>query len=255
MRTFTAQAALAFGALGLAGCAAVPTAPPLPPAPGPARGVVFCVEGAGNWGTGCDALRRAVADADLPVEVRAFPWSYGPGRVIADQTDYEHARAAGRKLAGEIADLRAAHPDLAVDVVAHSAGSAVALAAAEASAPGAVDRLILIAPAVSSDYDLRLALAASRQGVDVFPSGRDFCVLGVGVAVVGTTDRRWAPAAGWGGFTLPPGAAPAAYGQVREHPWAPADVAAGHLGGHYGAFRAAYLRDHVAPLLQADAAR
>ena len=39
-----------------------------------------------------------------------------------------------------------------------------------------------------------------RQGIDVFCSERDWVTLGVGVTIVGTTDRRWAAAAGRVGF-------------------------------------------------------
>ena len=84
--------------------------------------------------------------------------------------------------------------------VAHSAGSLVALTAVEAAPPGSVDRLILLAPAVSSEYDLRPALGNVRQGIDVLRSYRDQWYLGVGAYLVGTTDRRWEAAAGRVGF-------------------------------------------------------
>jgi pimeloyl-ACP methyl ester carboxylesterase len=241
--------------VALTGCASAPSLSLAPVPARPIRAVVFCVEGAGNFGGACEVLRRTVAEADLPLEVQSFRWSYGPGRVIADQTDYEHARAAGRKLALEVRELRSCHPGLAIDLVAHSAGSAVALAAAEELPPGSIDRMILVAPAVSTEYDLRPALAACRQGIDVFLSARDFWVLGLGVALVGTTDRHWTTAAGWAGFSPPGDAFVGAYAQLREHPWVPCDVASGNLGGHYGVFRPAYLRENVVPLLSDSACR
>jgi hypothetical protein len=109
--------------------------------------------------------------------------------------------------------------------------------------------MILVAPAVSTEYDLRPALTACRQGIDVFLSARDFWVLGLGVALVGTTDRHWTTAAGWAGFSPPTDADAGAYAQLRQHPWAPCDMASGNLGGHFGAFRAGYMRQNVAPLL------
>jgi pimeloyl-ACP methyl ester carboxylesterase len=217
-----------------------------------AGSVVFCADGAGNSAGLSTALREAVAAEQLPLCVETVDWSYGPGRYLADETDYAHARDAGCRLAARISAYRQNYPDCRVYLVAHSAGSAVALAAAENLPPASVERIVLLAPAVSSQYDLRPALCTARCGIDVFSSERDWAVLGLGVGVVGTTDRHWSAAAGRVGFK-PVGQSPddaALYAKLREHPWDPCVAWTGNTGGHFGTYlQPRYLHAYVLPLL------
>ena len=131
-------------------------------------------------------------------------------------------------------------------VVAHSAGAVVALTAAERLPAGAVDRIILLAPAVSPGYDVRQALKASRHGVDVFYSSTD--MMSRGLALTGTADGSNVPSAGANGFADPQGAGSSSlrqYGYTREM------SRTGHLGGHYGWTKIGFLRDYVVPMLAA----
>jgi pimeloyl-ACP methyl ester carboxylesterase len=219
--------------------------------------VVVCADGAGNTRGLSTALRDAVAAEQAPVCVETVDWSYGPGRYLADEMDYAHARQAGSRLAGRVIAYRQTFPDCRVCLVGHSAGCAVVLAAAENLPPDSVERIVLLAPAVSSGYDLRPALRAARQGIDVFCSERDWAVLGLGVGLVGTTDRRWTAAAGRVGFKpivqTPDDAC--LYGKLREHRWDPAVAWTGNAGGHFGTYqRPAFLHAYVLPLLTREAA-
>ncbi len=216
----------------------------------PVKGAIFCADGAGGFGHTTQALRQAVDEQDLPLYVHCLEWSHGYGRVLADQMDHCHVEAEGRRLAGLIADWRARYPGQPVYAVGHSAGTAVIVAAAAQLPPGSVERIVLLAPAVSAGCDLRGALACARQGVDVFYSERDWASLGLGVAIVGTTDRRWSAAAGRVGFR-PPACAPAdaaLYAKLRQHAWDPCVAWSGNQGGHYGASKPAYLKAYVLPL-------
>jgi pimeloyl-ACP methyl ester carboxylesterase len=249
-------------ALLLAGCVglSVREAPPAPPpavsaalgGPLPApRAVAFCADGAGGYGGTSRALRAAFARHGVPVQVEEVRWSHGEGRVLADHLHLAHVRAEACRLAGEVTAWRRRHPGQPVYLVGHSAGSAVVLEATRALPPGGVERVVLLAPAVSADYDLRPALAGARAGVDVFCSDRDWVWLGLGVAVVGTTDRRWAAAAGRVGFRPVircPGDA-GLYARLRQHRWDPCVAWTGNSGGHYGTYTTAYLDAYVLPLL------
>jgi len=218
------------------------------------RGVIFAIEGAGGWEAEATstALRQTIAEQGLPYYVATFDWSHGRGRFFADQVDVGYARDEGRCLAEHIAAYRQNCPCAQIFVVAHSAGSLVALSAAEAVPPGSIDRLILLAPAVSSAYDLRPALCNTRQGIDVFRSYHDLLILGLYVYLIGTTDRRWDAAAGRVGFE-PIVCGPsdcALYQKLRDHPWDPSLAWTGNDGGHYGSHSPGYLRAYVLPLLQ-----
>ncbi len=233
--------------LSACGCAA-PRAVVLQPPPKPgARGIVFSVDGAGDFHAASEALRRAIDEAGVPLDVETFVWSHGYGRVLADETDYAYARCQGQRLAARVCAYRQSHPDCRVYLLGHSAGSGVVLAAAENLPPDSVDRILLLAPSVSSGYDLRRALQTTRGGLDVFTSCRDTWSLGLGITLAGTADRQPGPAAGRVGFA--PQDAPL-YARLRQHAWDPCVAWTGNEGGHYGAYQDKFLRAYVLPLLR-----
>jgi pimeloyl-ACP methyl ester carboxylesterase len=226
------------------------------PVPATFRGVVFAADGAGGAETTSQALREAIYEERLPLQVETVRWSYGPGLFLFDQLGYSHTDAEARRLVERITAFRAQFPDIPVSMVAHSAGGAVVLAAADQLPPGSVEHIILLAPAVSHDYDLRPALRASREGVDLFCSRRDWIYLGIGTTLVGNADGSWAPPAGRVGFHVAPEAPgdAALYARLHEHPWDPTVEWTGNHGGHYGAYRVQYLRAYVIPLLKCPVA-
>jgi pimeloyl-ACP methyl ester carboxylesterase len=196
-------------------------------------------------------LEQAISAERLPIAVEHFEWTHGYLRVLADHLDTSHSREQGRRLAERVCALRQECPGRAVYIISHSAGSAVALAAASYLPPDGVTRIVLLAPSVSATYDLRPALVAAAKGVDVFYSRRDWVALGIGTGVFGTTDRTWCPAAGRVGFWPDPGdlAQSRLLPKLRQHPWDPCLTWAGNSGGHYGTYQPAFLRAYVLPLL------
>ncbi len=209
------------------------------------------VDGAGGFSGAYTSLSRVVKEQQLPLFIESFEWAHGTLRFIADETDTEYSRAAGRRLADRVLCIKQQTPGKPVYVVAHSAGSAVTLACAEALPPATLERIVLLAPAVSAGYDLRPALICTRQGIDVFCSDRDRFYLGFGVRLLGTADGKRTDAAGRTGFCNPaPTAADAAlYLKLHQHPWDPSVAWTGNNGEHNGTFKEAFMRTQVVPLL------
>ena len=108
--------------------------------------------------------------------------------MLSDHLDYRNIVQQGERLACEVRTLKASRPDVPIYLVGHSAGSAVVLIAAESTPPGVIERVVLLAPSVSSCYDLRPAL--SRTRIDAFSSRADWVILGLNMRLFGTTDRR-----------------------------------------------------------------
>jgi hypothetical protein len=215
-------------------------------------GVVFTANGAGGFHTTSHHLSQVVADAGLPLGVETFPWSHGYGRIAADLFCRAHQRAAGRALGQQVLAFRCDHPGVAVYLLGHSAGCQIVLSAAEALPPDSVERIILLAPAVSAEYDLRPALRVAHAGIDVFHSNHDVFFLGLAVAVAGTTDGHFGrSAAGRTGFHVEPQTAEdlVLYGRLRQHPWDDCVAWTGNYGGHYSVYKPEYLRAYVLPLL------
>src|SRR5436305_10347973 len=124
----------------VAGCAAAPrragysdSVQSAAAADGP-RAVVFVLDGVGDFRATSAALAGVVRADGLPLYVRTFEWSHGYGRMLSDHLDFAHARREGRRLAEQILCYRRPRgggPPLPVYLLAHSGGSAAALAAAE----------------------------------------------------------------------------------------------------------------------------
>ncbi len=235
----------------LAGCTSVPARIESHASPRAARGIVLVAGGAGGTQSAPRAIAAAVDRLKLPVHVRSFDWTHGNGRWLADLRDVEYSRCQGRRLAELVRCYRAANPDVPIYLVGYSAGGAVVLAAADHLQPGSLERIVLLAPAVSSSYDLRRALLATRSGVDVFISERDLFYLWLGTGLLGTADGRRDASAGRVGFRRPVLCAgeEALAGRLRQHPWGPGVEWTGHRGEHSGSLRPAYLETFVLPLL------
>jgi pimeloyl-ACP methyl ester carboxylesterase len=235
----------------LSGCAGVPARVESHASPQAAQGIIFVAGGAGGYQTAPRSVAAAVDHLCLPIHVRSFDWTHGQGRWWADLRDVDYSRCQGRRLAEEVCRHRAAYPDVPVYLVGYSAGSAVVLAAAECLPADSLERIVLLAPAVSASYDLRRALLAARCGLDAFISERDLFYLGVGTGLAGTADGRREASAGRVGFCMPalrPGEEVLAR-RLRQHPWDSCVTWTGHEGGHQGSLRQAYLQTFILPLL------
>jgi pimeloyl-ACP methyl ester carboxylesterase len=216
--------------------------------------VVFVANGSGDFRTVTYNLTQVVAEAQVPLQVETVTWSHGYARYIIDHTDHANHIEQGCRLAAQVAAYRAASPGRKVYLLGHSAGCAVVLAAAERLPPESVDRLILMAPSVCMNYDLRPALRGTRRGIDVFYSTGDRIILGLGMQMVGTSDRTCTCAAGQYGFKPVIACQEDAilYGKLHQHPWDTGVLWCGHWGGHYGYNGPGFLRGYVLPLLVCD---
>ena len=236
-----------------AGCRREVCCAPTPPT-GPPAGVVFVANGSGDFRTVTANLSQAVAAQGVPLQIETLTWSHGYGRYILDHVDHCNHLEEGRRLAEQLVAYRQAYPSRKVYLIGHSAGCAVVLAATERLPPDSVERVILLAPSVCRDYDLRPSLRTTRCGIDAFYSNDDRVILGLGMKIVGTADGRCRTAAGQYGFTpvIVCPADAALYSKLRQHPWDPVVSWSGHDGGHYGSNQPCFLKAYVLPLLTTD---
>jgi pimeloyl-ACP methyl ester carboxylesterase len=247
--------------LGLAGCSTVPRHVSSNPTSStclacpvtPAQSIVFAVDGAGNFQGSSSSLKALCADDDIPLHIETYDWSHGYRRILADHRDQTHARNEAAKLAETIRCYQQQGPEsaLPVYILAHSSGCMVALCTAEHLPPNSIERIVLLAPSVSAKYDLRPALRCSRQGVEVFYSGRDRIWLGLGMRLLGTADGSRTATSGRVGFRVPAEGNEDAclYERLHQHPWDSSVSWTGHRGGHFSVHESAYLKSYVVPLL------
>lgn len=229
--------------------------PPDLSADGPGLGLVLVADGVGGLELCGLALRYVMGAQRLPFVVRVVPWGHGWGRWHADLTRTANRDAQAEIVAKQVRAFRARPdgPSAPVCLVGKSGGSGVIVKALERLPDGAVDTVVLLAPALSPEYDLTRALRAVGGEMVVYWSPLDLIVLGAGTRFFGTIDRVKTVSAGLVGFRPPP--APSdeqrrQYARLRQVRWRPRMATTGYLGGHVGPDSPAFLRKYVVPLLR-----
>lgn len=226
-------------------------------------GKVYFVDGAGGGGVLTNkgaGVRVGLKAAGYPGDFKVFVWNTGLGVFVDQLASVKYKRQKAAQLAKQIVAYVASHPQRPVNVIAQSAGTAIAAFTLEALPEDhPVENVVLLASALSSHYDLTKALRRVRNRLYVLTSGKD-AVLSVGVALTGTADRQFcgACAAGLHGFHLPPAASEDTgrlYAKVENITWRSEFAKAGHFGGHTDAVNSRFVRQYVAPLLWPDGPR
>jgi pimeloyl-ACP methyl ester carboxylesterase len=217
-----------------------------------AAGTVFVVGGVG----GLDPLQVnatwALPCAAVPHRIEVFSWTHGKLRPLRDLQDVRHLLKEAERLAEEVRQEQTRHPDHPIYLMGHSAGAALILAAAEKLPPASIERMILLAPAVSPTFDLRPALRATRRELVAFSSTYDRVCLDWCTSWLGTADRVYGPAAGLNGFREPDDLDEEGrqlYRRLVQMPWRLEMIWQGTDGGHNGACMPIFLAHRIAPWL------
>jgi pimeloyl-ACP methyl ester carboxylesterase len=193
--------------------------------PSPVSGRLLILPGVGNTRFHLAGF-VAATEALLPrftVEVRT--WGK-PFLTIHNLRAHERNEATAASIAAEIAAWRQANPDTPFYLVGYSGGGGMATLVTSALPAGvSIDRLVLVAPAISPDYPVESAvLPHVREFVVNYASERDLQV-GWGTRTFGTIDRKNTVSAGAIGFT-------AEHERLLQYRWSAADIPFGHAGNH-----------------------
>ena len=208
------------------------------------------IEGPSYWNYN---LARGLADGGVENAIEIYDWgTRSPGGMLINLADYERNRAMAASLRDYIVTYLKDHPGRDVHVIGHSGGGGIAVLAAEMlPADKPISSVILLAAALSPDYDLRPALKNTRRGIFNYYSQLDAGFLGVGTSVAGTIDRKHTPAAGAMGFNRP-GSESAdgdLYRKLQQIKWDPKMRGYGHMGDHMGWTNPSFVRHYLAPLV------
>jgi hypothetical protein len=235
-----------------------PLAPLPPPGGGPAgpcscaamlngRTVVFVVDGVTGLSEFAANLEAAYIDTRFcPPVIRTINWTRSDS-TAKDYRDRNAQIAGAAKLLLEVKRVHDCNPGSPVVLMGYCAGAQVVLMAAEQMPPGYVDRIFLFAPAVSSCYDIRPAIRASKQGMDVLYNSDD-TVLEFYEEQYGTTDGMNTTTAGTTGFKLPrtaPYCKDPIFCLLRQIDASNLNA----LGGHYATITSYFLQRNVLPYI------
>lgn len=138
----------------------------------------------------------------------------------------ERNRAVAQRIAADIVQWRRSHPGEQLYLMGYSGGGGIAALVLEELPDGVlVDRLVLVAPAISQDFEIeQYAAQHVVEFVINYASTKDWQV-GIGTRSFGTIDRKYEYAAGYDGFA-------ADFDGLAQWQWREVDRSFGHRGNH-----------------------
>jgi pimeloyl-ACP methyl ester carboxylesterase len=235
--------------LMLSGCATDPVAPaqawPRPPVP------PYLLHLPGISGDrGLDSrMVTALTQAGFEGTTEVYDWTIGNAGLMALTNQQRHRRES-EAVAAKITAVRREDPNREIILTAHSGGTGVIVWALEKLPPDVrVDRVLLMASALSPDYDLSRALAHVDQAMLNFYSPLDVAVLDIGTSLFGTIDGKKTAAAGCVGFNIPPTADPQQYEKLRQFAYTAEWMQWGNTGSHIGSMTRPFARAVLAPIV------
>ena len=182
-------------------------------------------------------------------EVEIYDWTdKRPG--LPALLSYARNQIEAQLIADKITEIHRRQPERPILITSHSGGTGLAVWALEKlPADVQVERVILLASALSPQYDLSLALSHVRGHMYNFWSNQDVTVLSTGTTIFGTIDGVKTPAAGFVGFTPPKTANARQYQKLQQLAYEADWAQFGNTGGHIGAMSKAFAINVLAPLV------
>jgi pimeloyl-ACP methyl ester carboxylesterase len=186
----------------------------------------------------------------ITCDIRFYDWTRGFPHMLGNLRDRTLHEEQADLLARQILGYRHSHPRAPLWLIGHSGGAALSLLTlARLGKVTTVTGAVLLAPAISSNYDVQVPLTTTERGIWNFRSWGDLPLATT--LLLGNIDGRRSFSAGLRGFVRPD--EQPAGPQLHDVPWTPAMLRAGHFGGHFGCVNRCFIRRHVAPLLTGGA--
>lgn len=219
------------------------------------EGLIIILPGIEGCSTINDSIARGLIAGALPHALKIIDWrKYRPWNPLhLAMLRHNQAQAAG--IADFICKYQRDYPGRPVHLIGHSAGAGIALFVLEnLSATNCVESVILLAAAVSRQFNIQSLLKRTRRGIWNFFSPLDLPTVGLGTIVFGTMDRRHTISAGALGFRTvhdsisnavdPESIEP----QLRQMRFRTTMIRSWNFGGHFGSTNAVFVQHHIAPI-------
>lgn len=194
-------------------------------------------------------VRAGLRDAGLDWTIEIIPWGSPPLSSLRNLIDHPANLARSERIASRLIELREMNPGQPLVLCGYSGGGGLAIMTAQALPPHvAVDRIVLVAAAISNDFDLAQIEDRYRDKIVNIYSHRDG-VVGWGTRLFGTIDRRKTLSAGHSGFLDDQGKLRIGE-KLEQISWSTAWRASGHGGEHTGYLRREWAKTHLAPIIR-----
>ena len=200
-------------------------------------------------------IARGLIEAGYPGAVEVRDWTTGHWPLfVYHLMALKRNKEQACQIAEQILKYQNQYPGRPVTLIGHSGGAAMAVLTLEAlPADRNVDQVVLLAAAISPDYDLTTALVHSEQGIVNFHSWGDVPHLVFGTLALGTIDRQHTVSAGASGFHVPAELSDQARelyaARLHQVPYRLAMLKSLNAGGHMGPANHKFVAEWVAPRL------
>ncbi len=191
-------------------------------------------------------LMRGLREGGVRGIITHYDWTGGNPGLRALYDDANKQKQVD-KVVAMLVEVHRVDPQRPIYLIGHSGGAGIAVWALERLPPEVqVQRLILLAPALSRGYNLERALQRVKERAYVFVSQHDPVLAAT--RVTGTIDGVRVESAGRVGFDLPPDP-PEGYDKLVQIPYQDAWMELGHIGDHIGMMEPAFAAAVLAPLI------
>jgi pimeloyl-ACP methyl ester carboxylesterase len=200
------------------------------------------------------SIARGLVDAGHGGAIEIDDWTTGYWPMfVYHLMALERNKAEAQKIAGKIVAYQERYPGRPVRLIGHSGGAALAVLVLEAlPEERKITQAVLLAGALSPDYDLSTALRRTERGITTFYSPGDVLYLMAGTLALGTIDRQHTASAGAVGFRLPDRLTTDARqlyeSLLHQEPYRWEMARSRNFGGHMGPANRKFVADWVAPL-------
>jgi hypothetical protein len=194
-------------------------------------------------------MTMGLKDGGWDGPISTYDWTANdPG--IDALLSYKRNREQAAKVEQQIEEKLRKDPKLRITLTCHSGGTGIAVWALESLPEGMkVQTLVLLASALSPEYDLSKALKHVRGKAYVYYSKNDQVVLGAGTRLFGTIDGVKGNAAGLVGFKKPEGGDEKSYEKLVQIPYDDGWIAFQNIGNHVGCMSQPFAENVLAPML------
>ncbi len=218
------------------------------------RGLVIVLPGIEGRSAYNVNIARGLDDGGVGSAIDIYDWNVPiPGGALLNLTAYERNLEQARKLARRIMDYQKDFPGRSVHLIGHSGGAGITVLTLEQlPANRRISSALLLAGAVSQDYNLAPALRRTQFGIFNYYSPADVGFLRLGTSIFGNIDRGHGSAAGAVGFARPAGLTEPErqeYRKLHQIRWSKQMSRYGNSGGHTGWANRRFVRRYLAPLI------
>jgi hypothetical protein len=193
-----------------------------------------------------NGLAQGLAAGGNQDRIQLFHWGDGLPLFLVNLSSQNLHEASEKQLADYLTNLHKKDPASQIALIGHSGGAGVILGTLP-RLNFAIGPVILLAPAVSPDYNLKPALEHCSL-IHVFYSPDDDFWQGLGPQLCGNYDNAHRSGAGRYGFTLA-GLDESEKARVLQHPYSKDWQKFGVYGGHFEWLRGAFAAEVLEPLI------